>query len=362
MKLGLVRRGFSRTGGAEAYLQRFAEAAVAAGHGVVLFSELWPRAEWPFEHIRIVSDSPRRFADALLKLQARDKCEFLFSLERIWTCDAYRAGDGVHAAWLAQRARFEPAWKPWLRRFSAKHRETLAIEKHLFSSGGARQVIANSHLIQREIEQHFGYPSKRIHVVHNGVPAFTAAPDARAAMRRKLGLGDDDCALLFAGSGWERKGLRFAIEAVNAARANRVTLLVAGRGNPSGMPPSQRVRFLGPVKEMPSLLAAADAFILPTIYEPFSNACLEALAAGLPVITTAFNGFAEIIESGVEGEVVAEPNDIAALTAAIERWSDRERREAIRPRLVALGARFNIEENVRQTLALIEAARTGGIG
>lgn len=357
MKIGLVRRGYSRTGGAETYLRRFAEVAVAAGHSVVLFSEQWPRADWPSEHIRIVSDSPRRFADALLKLQARDKCEFLFSLERVWTCDAYRAGDGVHAAWLAQRARFEPPWKPWLRRFSAKHRETLALEKRLFSRGGARQVIANSRMVQREIEKYFHYPPERIHVVHNGVPAVKVAPGLRAAKRRELRLGDEDYALLFAGSGWERKGLRFAIEAVNAALANRVTLLVAGRGSQTGLPPSARVRFLGPASEMPPLLAAADAFILPTLYEPFSNACLEAVAAGLPVVTTAFNGFAEIIELGVEGEVIAQPNDIAALTSAIDRWSDPGRREGIRPRLIALGARFTIEENVRQTLALIEAAR-----
>ena len=357
MKLGLVRRGYSRTGGAEAYLRRFAEAAIAAGHTVVLFSEQWPRTHWLFEHIRIVSDSPRRFADALFQLQARDKCDFLFSLERIWTCDEYRAGDGVHAAWLAQRARFEPPWKRWFRHFNAKHREVLALEKHLFGSGGARQVIANSRMVQREIEQFFGYPSQRIHVVHNGVPAFTVAPGVRAARRRELGLADGDFALLFAGSGWERKGLRFAIEAVNAAQANRVTLLVAGRGSSNAMPRSTRVRYLGPVKAMPPLLAAADAFILPTLYDPFSNACLEAVAAGLPVITTAFNGFSEIIESGVEGEVVAQPNDIAALSAAIDRWGGREHREAIRPRLVALGARYSIEENVRQTLALIEATR-----
>ena len=357
MKLGLVRRGYARTGGAEAYLRRFAEAAVAAGHSVVLFSEQWPREEWPFEHVRIISDSPRRFADSLVALRAREVCDFLFSLERIWTCDAYRAGDGVHAAWLAQRARFEPPWKSWFRRFSAKHRGTLALEKHLFGPDGTRQVIANSRMVQREIERHFGYPPERIHVIHNGVPSFTVPPDARAATRRELRLDDDDYALLFAGSGWGRKGLRFAIEAVNAARVNRVTLLVAGRGNQSGLPPSTRVRFLGPVKEMPPLLAAADAFLLPTLYEPFSNACLEAAAAGLPVITTAFNGFSEIIEPGVEGEVVAQPDDIAALSAAIERWSDRARRDAIRPRLVALGARFNIEENVRQTLAVIEAAR-----
>ena len=357
MKIGLVRRGYSRTGGAEAYLRRFAEAAVAAGHECVLFSEQWPRVAWPFAHIQIVSDSPKKFAEALAALRPHDECDFLFSLERIWTCDAYRAGDGVHAAWLERRARFEPFWKPWLRQYNAKHRETLALEKHLFGSDGARLVIANSRMVQREIEQHFGYPAGRIHVVHNGVPPFTIAPAARLETRRELGLRDDDFAVLFAGSGWERKGLRFAIEAMNAARLPRATLLVAGRGRERGLPRSGCVRFLGAVKDMPRHLAAADAFLLPTLYDPFSNACLEALASGLPVITTAHNGFAEIIAPGVEGEVVAQPDDIAALVGALEKWSDPARRAAIRPRLLALGAQFSIAENVRQTHAIIERAR-----
>ena len=357
MKIGLVRRGYARTGGAEIYLRRFADEAVAAGHECVLFSEQWPRMAWPFAHVQIASDSPKKFADALAAPRARELCDFLFSLERIHTCDAYRAGDGVHAAWLERRARFEPFWKPWLRQYNAKHRETLALERQLFGPDGARLVIANSRMVQAEIGQRFGYPAERIHVVYNGVPPFSAPAEMRAKTRRELRLGDDEFAVLFAGSGWERKGLRFAIAALNSAGLPQATLLVAGRGNPRALPRSERVRFLGPVKEMMRLLPAADAFILPTLYEPFSNACLEALAAGLPVITTAHNGFAEIIEPGVEGEVVAEPDDIAALAGALEKWGDPARRAAIRPRLLALGAKFGIAENVRQTLAIIETAR-----
>ena len=359
MKIGLVRRGYARTGGAEIYLRRFAESAVAAGHECVLFTGQWPRVAWPFAHIQVASASPKKFADALAALRPQDECDFLFSLERIWTCDAYRAGDGVHAAWLERRARFEPFWKPWLRRYNAKHRETLALERHLFGPDGARLVIANSRMVQAEIGRHFGYPAERIHVVHNGVPPFAVPPEARDQTRRELGLRDGDFAVLFAGSGWERKGLRFAIGAMNAARLPSATLLVAGRGNEGAMPRSRRVRFLGPVKDMPRHFAAADAFILPTLYEPFSNACLKALAAGLPVITTAHNGFAEIIAPGVEGEVVAQPDDIAALAGALEKWSDPARRTAIRPRLLALGAQFSIAENARQTLAIIERALPG---
>jgi UDP-glucose:(heptosyl)LPS alpha-1,3-glucosyltransferase len=357
MKIGLVRRGYSRTGGAEAYLRRFAEAAAEAGHAIVLFSERWPSEEWPFELVPVASNSPRSFADAMVALRPRDACDFLFSLERIHTCDAYRAGDGVHAAWLERRAPFEPAWKAWFRRFNQKHREILALEKELFGPRGARAVIANSALVREEIVKHFQYPAAKIQVIHNGVPAFSAPAEARAHTRASLRLKEDDCAILFAGSGWSRKGLRFAIEAMNAANLDRATLFIAGRGNPHAQPKCGHTRFLGPVTHMPALLAAADVFILPTIYDPFSNACLEALTAGLPVITTAQNGFSEIIESGVEGEVVAQPNDIPALAGAIKAWSDPTRRAAAKPRLAALAARHTITENVRQTLAAIQALR-----
>lgn len=358
MKIGFVRRGYSPTGGAEAYLRRFAAEARAAGHECVLFTgDEWPQDAWPGERVRIAGRDPRAFADALEAARPGERCDFLLSLERVWKCDAYRAGDGVHAAWLERRAKFEPFWKPLARRFNAKHHALLEIERALFGGNGARVVIANSAMVRGEIVGHFGYPEDRIHVVHNGVPPFSAPPGARAEVRRELGLDPFDYVLLFAGTGWERKGLRYAVEAMNAAKLSRPTLLVAGRGNPKSLPSSTRVRHLGPVKEMARVFAAADAFLLPTLYEPFSNACLEALAAGLPVITTTANGFAEIIESGVEGDIVADPADTDALARAIERWAVPARRAAVRDRLSAKGAKFSIEENVRRTLAIIEEAK-----
>ena len=355
MKIGVVRRGYTGAGGAEAYLLRFAQGLTATGHEAMLFTERWPQDAWPYARVIIRSNSPRTFADAFQKCAQTGDCDLIYSLERVWSCDAYRAGDGVHAAWLAQRARFEPVWKSWLRRWNPKHLEMLALERHLFSAQGAKVIIANSQMVKDEIARYFQYPGEKIRVVHNGAPPFTQPPGARADVRQQIGLEESDYVLLFAGSGWERKGLRFAIEAVNAAKSPRLKLLVAGRGNPRGQPESSSVCYLGAVTDMPRYLAAADAFILPTIYEPFSNACLEALAAGLPVITTIHNGFAEIIESGVEGEAVQEANDIDALATAIQRWEDPERRGLIRPRLQEIASRFSIEENVKQTLSIIAA-------
>ncbi len=358
MKIGLVRRGYSATGGAEAYLLRLAATLVREGHDLVLLSDVrWPDAilaahEITLTRFVIEAPGPRLFAEGLRSALEENRCDFVLSLERVFSCDAFRAGDGVHAAWLDRRAKYEPQWKSGLRRWNPKHRHLLQLERSLFS-GGAGLVIANSKMVQREIEERFSYPRERIHVIYNGVPASTAPANSRTEVRRELGLGEQDYVLLFAGSGWERKGLRFAIHAMNAAQLAQATLLVAGRGNSRGLPYSDRVRFLGPRADIPHLLAAADAFLLPTIYDPFSNACLEALAAGLPVITTHANGFSEIIEPGRDGEVIDEPHNIGALARAIRDWASAEKRTAARPRLLELGARFSIEENVRQTLALL---------
>ena len=357
MRIGLVRRGYSASGGAESYLFRFANAARAAGHEPVLIcGSEWPREVWPHDSVVVAGKTPEDFADLLADRRESGGWDVLFSLERVWACDVYRAGDGVHAAWLDRRAEFEPAWRGWFRKFQRKHREIMELECALFT-GGARRVIANSQMVKDEIIRLYGTPAEHVHVVHNGVPIHTTEPGAREKTRAELGLAPGEYIALFAGSGWDRKGLRHAIAAVNALKIP-VTLLVAGRGESRGLPVSGRVKFLGalPAEKLRAVLAAADVFILPTIYDPFSNACIEALAAGLPVITTTANGFSEIITHGADGHAVA-PGDTRALADALTFWADPPRREAVRPRLLEKAARCSVEENLARTIEVITAAR-----
>jgi len=365
MRIGLVRRGYSPTGGAENYLKRFATALNQAGHNCVLFgSPQWPAIDWSQGEFQPVpGTSPREFADSLRRIQSSPEgpqCDFLFSLERVWKCDCFRAGDGVHRAWLERRARHEPRWKSLFRGFNRKHRELLELESGLLTPEGPRSIIANSNLVKSEILQYSSYPAERIQVIYNGLPPHWMRGDPatlRAEGRAKLNLSEDDYVVLFAGSGWERKGLKFALEGFTRANLGNSVLLVAGRGNPrnmGGAKRAERVRFLGPVKGLGEILAASDAFILPTLYDPFSNACLEALAMGLPVITTAANGMSEIIRPGLDGEVMEDPSDPLAVAQAIKNWSDKEKREASRLRLMELGAKYTIESNLEQTLKVIK--------
>jgi UDP-glucose:(heptosyl)LPS alpha-1,3-glucosyltransferase len=354
-RIGLVRRGYSSSGGAERYLQRFAAALGERGHEVVLFgSPEWPQDDPAFKDIiRVGGGDPMSFADQLVKVRPGQHCDLLYSLERVWECDFYRAGDGVHRAWLERRAKYEAPWRRWVRAGQSKHRQILELESRLFSAESETRIIVNSEMVKFEIQGYYGKPHDRIHLVYNGYKPPAIAGDPRSGIRAELGLRDQDVLLLFSGSGWDRKGLRYAIRAVGRLRTEGVKLIVAGRGNPVGMPPGP-VRYLGPVRDMPSYYEAADLFILPTLYDPFSNASLEAAAHGLPVVTTTANGFAEIIPHSRFGSVVEDPADIAALAEGIQRWLPVARREAVREEIRAWARSFHVRENLRRTMAILD--------
>jgi UDP-glucose:(heptosyl)LPS alpha-1,3-glucosyltransferase len=354
MNIGLVRRGFSRTGGAESYVKRFGRVLAEGGHRVTLYStQDWPQAEWQYGTlVRLKPSSPLHFAQSLQERRKPD--ETLFSLDRVLQCDCYRAGDGLHKLWLQRRVRHERPWRARFRFLNRKHRELLELELSLFQSGGARHVIANSQLVKSEIVNEFAYPEDRITVIYNGLPSahFKRKPGTRLDMRRDWDLRENDIALLFAGSGWERKGLKYAIQAISSIANRNLLLLVAGKGEKPVFR-SNKIRFLGPVADMQSLYAAADLFILPTVYDPFSNACLEALSYGMPVITTATNGFSEIIEPEVHGEIIRRAEDVEALQEAIKKWIHADRRESAREKCAERAGHFSMEKNVEQTLQVL---------
>ncbi len=248
----------------------------------------------------------------------------------------------------------------FVRGTSRKHQDILKLEESLFAKNGAGRVIANSEMVKHEIVDLYKYPGDRVEIVRTGVPLQNFRFDAalREKSRAEMKLKPDEIALLFAGSGWERKGLRFAIEAFELCRDRRLRLLVAGRGDARGYKPkrfftAEPIRFLGEVEDLRPIYAASDIFILPSIYDPFSNACLEALASGLPVITTRDNGFSEIIEDGVHGSIVDLPNNVTALRDAIRVWSEEARRVFARSTIAARATEFDIAKNVEATLKIL---------
>src|ERR1041385_7123534 len=198
-RLALVRRGYSPTGGAEAYLRRLARGVIEAGHEVQLIdTEEWPPDQWPFGTItRLRAESVIGFADGLEKIRPQLECDTLLSLERVWDCDAYRAGDGVHRAWLARRRKYELPLKQFVRGVSRKHRDLLELEQSLFEKRKAVRVIAASQMVVNEITGVYRYPADKIDLVRNGVPVerFRFDPALREQSRSNLELKPDQIVL-----------------------------------------------------------------------------------------------------------------------------------------------------------------------
>lgn len=357
MKLALIRRQFAATGGAELYTRRLCQALAAKGHEVHLFAENWPpdaHQNFIFHPVRVSgsrAQRPGRFAHAVQAELARHSWDCVFSLERTLGQDVYRAGDGVHRVWLQRRRAVAPWWKQWWMGRSAFHRNLLELERQVFDPRNTRRIIVNSDMVRQEILVHFAFPAERIHLVRNGVEVARCRGGRRDEFRRQWGLPPEAYVLLFAGSGWERKGLSWVLQAFAQARGPHWRLVVAGKGRiPWSRPP--QVIFTGPLAALEHAYAAADVFVLAPLYEPSANVVYEALAAGLPVITSRWNGAAEVLEEDRTGSVLPRSDDVPALAAAMQRWAERRERVQVDAGLLSL------ERNVQQTLAILdEAAR-----
>jgi UDP-glucose:(heptosyl)LPS alpha-1,3-glucosyltransferase len=358
MNLAIIRRQYSSSGGAELYAQRLMSALVGTGHAVHLFTEGWDNAPQGVRVHRVEvrasrADRAWAFALAAQKEIAAQSGVFdrVFSLERTLRQDVYRAGDGLHRVCLRRMRQFAPWWRRWLVGQGRYHRELLRLEAQTFHPDNTKRIIVNSEMVRREIVEEYGFPSERIFLVRNGINVARFQNGKRQETRARFGVGAEDYLLLFAGSGWKRKGLRFALEFMRANRSDpRLKLLVAGKGRKSWNSPSN-VIFAGAMPDLENACAAADLFLFTPLYEPAANVVFEALAAGLPVVTSAFNGSAEILEPGRNGTVIENPADPNAIAQAVAYWRARPGRlPALAPEVLSL------ERNVAETVRILEMA------
>ncbi|MDP6931471.1 MAG: glycosyltransferase family 4 protein [Myxococcota bacterium] len=310
MKLALVHRTFSDCGGTERFVRGLSRYLVARGHSVHVWCNRSEQVPDGVEIRHLPAWGRGRILKALVlwwqsRRLPRGEYDVVLGFGRTVGHDLYRAGGGCHRAWMMHRTWSLADW----------------VEERLDRSAvaAARTVVANSRLAEGQLRDLYGVPADSLRVVHNGVDLDRFCP--LEAPSGSDGLPGEYVA--FVGSGFARKGLESAIRVL--ARLSGPDLVVAGIDRrwrhyqklAGGLGIGEKVHFLGRVDQVETVLAGARALLLPTRYDPFANVCLEAMACGVPPVTTARNGASEVLP--YPWMVVEDPDDVEGLASALER-------------------------------------------
>ncbi|HEV7412811.1 MAG TPA: glycosyltransferase family 4 protein [Casimicrobiaceae bacterium] len=381
LRLAIIRQRYTPYGGAERFVEAALEALLERGVAISLYTREWPHTRLqliepvlcdPFHIGRLWRDWS--FARAVCRAVTQKAPELVQSHERLLCCDVYRAGDGVHRSWLDERLRGGSTLRRWWTEVSPYHRYVLAIERRLFASPLLKAVICNSRMVRQDIRDRFGLPDERLPVVYNAVDSEAFSPKLRShrdSMRQKLGVPQDATLFLLVGSGYVRKGVAAALTALSRLPGD-THLLVVGRDKARGrykrmarqLGIASRVALVGAQDDPKPFYGAADAFVLPTLYDPCPNAALEAMACGLPVVTSTKCGAAELVLEHDAGFVCG-ARDLDALTAHMSTLTDPQARagrgerarEAVLP-LTPEAMTLQLVLLYRDLLAAAHAART----
>lgn len=373
MKIAIVRKRYSDFGGAERYVAYLAERLVESGHDVHVFANEWKGgkthpAKVVFHKVPIIKGlsvlQVLSFAVNSRRLLKKEGFDIIHSFEKTLYQDVYRAGDGCHKEWLQQRTKIDPWYTSISSRLNPLHLSLLWIEKQIFSDGSFKMIIANSKRGKDEIIKHYGVPSEKVRVIYNAVEknrySLIHPAEARMKIRNLHGISSKDRVLLFVGSGFKRKGLAAAIESLGKLTF-RAKLIVIGKDR---IDPYQRlarkmgiekdVVFTGPIVGVEEYYYAGDLFIFPTIYEPFGNVCLEAMASGLPVITSRISGASEVVEGGKNGYIIEDPLDPLEICEKIRMGFSLTKR-SIQAFNSELLQQFSWESHLKQLLEIYES-------
>jgi UDP-glucose:(heptosyl)LPS alpha-1,3-glucosyltransferase len=371
-----------KRGGAETYVADLCKKLTEAGHRVDLYAETVARGSIAaaVNVINVPVTGKGRLAriqsfarnSAALVEQAHQDCSVGFI--NTYSHDVIIPQGGVHqASLMANSLRFS---SPTLQRayrlgkmLNPKYWSYRSIENKQYDAARSARVIAVSEMVKGHLEEYHQVPSRWIHVVPNAIDPErirVSQPGAvRCAFRNKMGYEPGDIVGLFVGHNFALKGLRPLLEALGERRRNpgarTIHLLVSGGGNiapyrrlAKRLGLSETVRFLGFYPDVNACYRSSDFFVQPTYYDPCSLVVLEALACGLPVITTSRNGASELMTDGREGFILTAPDARGELIAALNGMTIDSRRIAMAVEAARLGARQTFDLHVSRLVTVFE--------
>ena len=387
MNIAIIRQRYNPFGGAERFVERALGALADEGAAVTLITRSWDGA--PRQGFQQITCDPkysrlfggraardRSFARCAQAAMAEGDFDITQSHERIPGCMIFRAGDGVHAAWLAHRGRILSPLQRLAQQLAPYHRYVLAAERAMFADPALRTVICNSQMVADEIAAHYGVDRSKLAVIYNGVDTAVFHPGLAAEFREQTraaaGIPATAPLLLYVGSGFERKGVPQLLQAAAQMQRTDAHLVIVGadrklkamRALASRLGLEKRVHFTGPLPDVRPWYGAADGFVLPTLYGPCPNAALEALACGLPVLTSTTCGAQEWLRPGENGWVV-DALDGAALSARLDDLAGLAGNAAARLAARAVAEPLTLPAMAERLLALYRSLGAGvgaGVG
>lgn len=318
-KVSLLTRHFGTLGGLEKYAWRIAQAFTRRGaHVNILTADPIKKSEFhPLIHFHSLPlkkwlnfRQVQEFDVACEKWHQKHPSDIIFGMDRTRHQTHIRAGNGVHAAYLENRKLLEANYHPLKTKLNPLNRTILQIEKEAFESPHLKTLFTNSHMVKREVLKYYQTCPDKVQVVHNGVEwhemekDFTCWLEKKQGLCSQLGLDPSRYHFLFIGNGYKRKGLIPLLKALKALSFRDFHLSVLGKDKnisdfiafSQELGLQDHVSFFGPRSDVRQFYQIADALVIPSFYDPFANVTVEALAMGLYVVSSPFNGGHEVLK------------------------------------------------------------------
>ena len=369
----VIFRADPARGGAERYTIDLAESLTQRGHDVTLAASAFAAG---IRGVNIAARGAtrtgryRKFLDNLDRHLNESHYDIVHAMLPVRRCDVYHphagiAAEAIESGHLKHGGAMQLAAR-FANRLNRKRIYFAQIEREMLSSPRPPLVLCLSDYVAGNLRRH--YPDARCAKLFNAVDLDKFDParriDAGMTIRRQLGISAGKTIALMIAQDFRRKGLPEALAAMARVDDPQLLLVVVGKEDPAPyqrlaeqLRIADRVVFAGQTDDPYAFYKAADLFVLPTRHDPCSLVVLEALAMGLPVISTNRNGACEIMTDGVHGSVLTDPEDVEGLSAALRKWLDPGPRRTASDLCLALRPQLSHVAHVGRLLELYHNAR-----